>query len=361
MRLKSFYANTMKEAMKMVKDVLGEDAIIVATREENGGKAVRVTAAIDHEERDYFEGQNSRLNENEEADAWFNGYHTNDEDEEAVLERVTDALLRHAVPEEITDQILSCATVVGQQDPAEALIESIEHLFTFKPLFQKTTSTLMLVGPPGSGKTLLTAKLATRDVMDGLNVAVISTDTVRAGGIEQLASFTKILNVDLQRAKDADELSHCLERSRMADRVYIDTGGINPYDPQEMRDLARLVAAGPIEPVMVMPAGMDAAESGDIARAYGSLGIEAMISTRLDIAKRLGGLLGAAQCGSLYFAEASNKPKVAEGLFSMSPKGLARLLMPEAFKSMQRADSRTPRNQIDSQSSEPYKQKVNTG
>ena len=47
MRLKSFYAKTMTEAMQMVRETLGEDAIIVATREEKGGKAVRVTAAVE--------------------------------------------------------------------------------------------------------------------------------------------------------------------------------------------------------------------------------------------------------------------------------------------------------------------------
>ena len=47
MRLKSFYAKTRTEAMQMVRDTLGEDAIIVATREEKAGKAVHVTAAID--------------------------------------------------------------------------------------------------------------------------------------------------------------------------------------------------------------------------------------------------------------------------------------------------------------------------
>ena len=45
MRLKSFYAKTLTEAMHMIRETLGEDAVIVATREENGGKAVRVTAA----------------------------------------------------------------------------------------------------------------------------------------------------------------------------------------------------------------------------------------------------------------------------------------------------------------------------
>ncbi|HOO52259.1 MAG TPA: hypothetical protein PLK94_13320, partial [Alphaproteobacteria bacterium] len=47
MRLKSFYAKTMTEAMQLVREALGEDAIIIATREENGGKSVRVTAAIE--------------------------------------------------------------------------------------------------------------------------------------------------------------------------------------------------------------------------------------------------------------------------------------------------------------------------
>ena len=35
----------MVEAMRLVRDALGDDAIIVATREEEGG--VRLTAAID--------------------------------------------------------------------------------------------------------------------------------------------------------------------------------------------------------------------------------------------------------------------------------------------------------------------------
>ena len=37
----------MTEAMHMVRKSLGDDAVIVATREEAGGKGVRVTAAID--------------------------------------------------------------------------------------------------------------------------------------------------------------------------------------------------------------------------------------------------------------------------------------------------------------------------
>ena len=47
MRLKTFNARTMSEAMKMVRDHLGEDAIIVSTQKGEGGKGVRLTAALD--------------------------------------------------------------------------------------------------------------------------------------------------------------------------------------------------------------------------------------------------------------------------------------------------------------------------
>ena len=45
MRLKSFYAPTMADAMDLVRSILGDDAIIVATRQEADG--VRVTAAVE--------------------------------------------------------------------------------------------------------------------------------------------------------------------------------------------------------------------------------------------------------------------------------------------------------------------------
>ena len=58
MRLKSFHAPSMVEAMRLVRDALGDDAIIVATREEEGG--VRLTAAIDDVEEPLLPPSSSR-------------------------------------------------------------------------------------------------------------------------------------------------------------------------------------------------------------------------------------------------------------------------------------------------------------
>src|SRR5690606_16349072 len=119
-------------------------------------------------------------------------------------------------------------------------------------------------------------------------------DIIRAGGIEQLSAFTKLMRVDLQKAGNAKELRAALDNIRGADQIFIDTGGLNPFEPNEMKDLARLLSAGDIEPILVMPAAYDPDESGEIARIYGTLGIRSLLPTRLDIARRLGGLLSAA-------------------------------------------------------------------
>ncbi len=336
----------------MVRDTLGEDAIIVATREENGGKSVRVTAAIeriDHYEDDYKEDMDNSVQirsdsspEPAEKD-WYNDGLSADDEEEAVIEQLTDAMIKHAVPEDVTDQIISCATVVGLDQAHPALVAALEHLYSFRPLNEKPGGkATMLVGPPGAGKTLVTAKLATRSVLAGQKVAVLTTDTVRAGGVEQLSAFTKLLRVPLQRANDIKALTMALDEVRDADKIFIDTAGLNPFQPEDMRDMARLTALGNIDPVLVMPAGMDAEESGEIARIFGTLGVRSMVTSRIDLARRLGGLLSAAHHGGLIFADISNTPKVADGLSPLSPERLAGLLMPKSKKQKPHVQHQNP-------------------
>lgn len=330
----------------MIRDTLGEDAIIVATREEQGGKAVRVTAAIDPADYDdrHYGGQSFTDMADDapnfethgrgapaSSDTWLQ--YDDEQDESAVEEEITDAMLRHAVPEDVMDHILSCATVVGFDQPGVAMIAAIEHLFEFAPLPQKPVNKpMMFVGPPGSGKTLAVAKVAARGAMAGLKVGVISTDTVRAGGFEQLAAFTKLLRIDLQKADAPGMLADQIQRLKGCDQIIIDTAGMNPFSTDDVRRLAKLIGAAEVEPYLVLPGGMDAEESGEMGRIFSTIGAHTLVPSRIDMSRRLGGLLSAAHHGSMRFADASNTPKVADGLLSLNPKTLSRLLMPAAYR-----------------------------
>lgn len=314
--------------MQMVRDTLGEDAIIVATREEKGGKAVHVTAAV---EPAFELGRGGSA---AAAEDWLQ--YDEEEEQNAVTEDVTDAMLRHSVPEEVMDQIISCVSVVGIQNAGEALTAALEHLYNFQPLPQKPyRKALMVVGAPGAGKTLAVAKLATRAAMSGLKVAVVTNDTVRAGGVEQLEAFTKLLRVPLQKAASAKDLRYVLADLDSFDQVLVDTPGLNPFNKDEIKTVAQLIGAAEIEPVMVLPGGTDAEEAGEMARVFSAIGAHTLLPTRIDISRRLGGLLSAAHYGRLSFTDAANTPKVAEGLSPLSPQALAKLLLPRAFMARQ--------------------------
>lgn len=371
MRLKSFYAKTMSDAMKEVRDTLGEDAIIVATREEPGGKAVSVTAAVDNDsyarhketesriqsfleqveggenqaggqnkpkpgaeyDRPFAAGTQTQSGPHEDSD-WLFENELNEihepEDTDAIVEALTDVMIRHGASSEVTDEILSCASVMGLEDARVSLVAALENLYEFRPLPTAASGkSIMMIGPPGSGKTLAVAKLAARGVMNGLNVGVITTDVVRAGGLEQLQAFTKILDVELVRASSPDDLTRKMAQLADMDQIIVDTGGTNPFEPEDMRELAQLISVGPADPVLVLPAGIDAHESSDMARTFRAIGAKLLLPTRLDIARRLGGILTAAHQGGLKFADASNTARVADGLVEINPRRLADYLMPQ--------------------------------
>ena len=351
MRLKSFYAKTLTEAMHMIRETLGEDAVIVATREENGGKAVRVTAAIDPTAyADGYGDAPARTDPHFEVGAVRSGGDTGatsseswlqydleqDTDENSIAEGLTDVMLAHSVPEDVTDQVLSCAMVVGYRDMASALEDSLDHLYQYRPILSARPSTkpIILVGPPGVGKTMMVAKLATRSVMNGHRPTVITADTHRAGGMEQLSALTRILKIDLKRVKSPPELARAVAEARgNGGPIFVDTAGTLPYDTDDIRDLARFLAAVDADPVLALPAGMDATESGEIGRIFATLGVAHLISTRMDVGRRLGGILAAAHQGGLALAESSFSPKVAEGLGPMTPRRLTEYLLAKKKRS----------------------------
>lgn len=333
MRLKSYTAKNTKEAMQMVREELGENAIIVATHEEKnavGGRQVRITAAV---ERDtYYSDQTAPPeNEEEEAQASADWLYEDDDNEAMVIEEITETLLRHTVPDEILEQIISHAAVLGVDEPRLAMLAALEGIFKFNaPSTPSSNTPSVMIGPPGSGKTLACAKMAARSAMNGLDVAVISTDTQRAGGVEQLKAFTDLMDIKLNVAKNAGELKEAILETKSFDHVLIDTAGTNPFDTASVKSLAKLIGNIDLDAILVLPANMHADEAGETAQIFSTLGAHRLLPTRVDVSRRLGSLLTAAYYGGLSFADVSGTARVADGLSQLTAKRLTQLLMPKA-------------------------------
>ena len=317
MRLKTFTAATMTEAMGLVRADMGDDAIIVSTKKGGDGDACRITAAVE----DPFEADRSALDALVEDD----GRDANARD--AYLRQVLTA---HGLPPHLLEPFMRAAEAVDGDDPALALAAAIDARMRFRPFdFESAGRPIVLVGTPGAGKTITAAKIAATARFKGRRIAVATTDAKRAGGIEQLAAFTRILEVELIAASAVRDLAERAPDIAAAERAVIDTGGVNPFDDAAMMALADTSAAVGGEMVLVLPAGGDAMESADTARAFADIGAERMIVTRLDMTRRLGGILAAALVGRLPIAHVSINPQVADGLNRINPVSLARLVVPD--------------------------------
>ena len=309
MRLKTFTAPSMSEAMQLVKTHLGADAIIVSTQKGDGGLGVRITAAIEAaEDEDHYDQL---------------------DDDADPLDEIADALAHHNVPGELADRLIRAAGSLDADDPLLALAGALDQHFKFQPVPTAGKRPVVLLGMPGAGKTVTTAKLATRAIMSRRPVSVITTDTQRAGGYEQLHAFTRLLEIDLQRAGTAAELQDAVAAARPGSLILVDCAGGNPFDPEDVARQRKLISAIEAEIILVMAAGSDPLDAADLAQAYAAMGARRLLASRLDIARRLGGIISAASAGRLAFTEVGIGANVAEGLGPLNPISLARLLLPK--------------------------------
>jgi len=140
------------------------------------------------------------------------------------------------------------------------------------------------------------------------------------------------MKLKLATVEDPDALAGAFEVHRRTDLVLVDTAGRNPFDAEDMQDLRAMLSAGEVEPVLVLPAGLDALEAADMAMAFKAIGVRRMLVTRLDMARRLGSVLAIAARARLSFCDASISSKVAEGLTALNPLALARMMIPAEEK-----------------------------
>jgi flagellar biosynthesis protein FlhF len=286
MRLKVYQAPNIGAAMAMVRTELGPDALILATRPAEDG--VEITAALEPESH-----VSAPLPDPHRA-----------------------AILRwHGVPGELVDALAS-----------PDLVASLEGHFAFGQLaLHSGAPPLLLFGPPGAGKTLTVARLATRLVLAGQAPLVVSADGQRAGAADQLAAFTRLLGLTLIVADEPLTLARALTRRQDGCPVLIDMPGLDHNAPADRGVARELMAASAGQSALVLPAGLDPAEAGEIGDGFKQLGARTLIATRLDQSRRLGGILAAAKCG-LAFAEAGVGPSAADGLCSLTPTFLAERL-----------------------------------
>lgn len=296
MQVRTFIAASMATALADIRQQLGPDAVILGSVPVPEG--VEVTAAVDP-----IDEPAPPAEEQLPQDAEF----------------LVRAISFHGAPVGLNKKIIRIAAEVDDPDLGVSLTAGIDHCFHFQPLRPARDSCIALIGPPGAGKTVVAAKFALEAALQQIDLSIASTDIERPGGDSRLQELARIIENPPVRLSPERRFSH--QGTRL-----IDTEGVNPFDAYDMARLTETIRINDAEPILVLPAGGDPFEYEDMAAAFAGLGARRMIATRLDTARRIGGLLAAAGQG-LAFGGAGASPVIADGLHELNPAALARLIL----------------------------------
>ncbi|KAF1026815.1 MAG: Flagellar biosynthesis protein FlhF [Burkholderia plantarii] len=201
-------------------------------------------------------------------------------------------LVRNIVDNLPTD--LAAGSLEAALDWTESVLAGNLPVLDSEDALMERGGVFALMGPTGVGKTTTTAKLAARCVMrfGASKVALLTTDSYRIGGHEQLRIFGRILGVSVHAVKDGGDLQLALSELRNKHIVLIDTIGMSQRDRTVSDQIAMLQGADtPVQRLLLLAATSHGDTLNEVVQAYrgdGRPDLAGCILTKLDEATNLG-------------------------------------------------------------------------
>lgn len=370
MKVKKFIAPTMPEAMKQVRKGLGDEAVILNSKEVYTGgflglfkkRNIEVVAAIDpqpqpkpkkvavnttksvptfsSEKKDTQ--QQVVLEELRSIRKWMEK--SSDQAEHtfpAAFESIYDELINQEVNEDIGYAILSEVLThedgefVTYQDAKELILHHIENKlseFSFGGLgYDKKF--VHLVGPTGVGKTTTIAKLAANCLLkDGKTVALITTDTYRIAAIEQLKTYAKILDIPLEIAYTMEDYQKARLKFQSYDIVLVDTAGRNFRDEKYIAELGKVVdLEHDIETYLVLSLTTKAKDLDEIFQQFHNVPLKKLIFTKQDETTTYGSMLNLAFKYKIGIAYLTNGQDVPDNIEEATNRLIAQMVVGEQY------------------------------
>jgi flagellar biosynthesis protein FlhF len=370
MKVQKFHAGTAREALHQVREELGADAVILSNRRVAGGVELMALAGADMSSLVVDPAHSTKATS---AGAAHPASHGSEEpsrpDMKASTMTTVDILVRgivreiHSMRGALEAQLAALAwNDMGRREPAKGtimrmLLEAgfsaslVRQLADNLPagcaqeqglawaeavlarnLHAAATEEIIdgggiyaLVGSTGVGKTTTVAKLAARGVVrhGADRVALLTTDSYRIGGHEQLRIYGRLLGVAVRAVKDTQDLRQTLSELRSKHLVLIDTVGMGQRDRMVAEQVEMLCNGGAdVKRILLLNAAGNGEALDDVVRAYRGNGLHGCIITKVDEATGLGVALDTVIRRKLNLHYVADGQKVPEDLHVADPQDL---------------------------------------
>ncbi len=355
MQIKRYEVLDIRDAIELIKKDLGEDAVIISTRQVSGsndlgffGKPfLEVVAAVDYKDEDAAPPKESRgFGQDMLGPIYDDVKYLKDNLDSIVEEKVIYTV--NSKFEEIRDlmngikfdlnllknektgrgagdndllmyldgisfdrKISSKLIEIFFKDLKLSNFKQEEKIEYFKKFFKKIIEkkvekkklnrwfenriVIALVGNSGTGKTATAAKLMNKFIFEkNMHVSVCSIDFLKKGGYETLKNYAGKLKIDFVPVKDESGLKAFISGSQ-SDVIIIDTFAVNHNNLFQLNNLAKFFVQfkGKINVELLLPAYLKQPEA---LRAYESFrnkaGANGIIITKTDESRGIGNLAG---------------------------------------------------------------------
>ncbi|TAN71904.1 MAG: flagellar biosynthesis protein FlhF [Gallionella sp.] len=370
MNIRKFIAPTSRQALRDIRNELGDEAVILSNR--TVGEGVEIIALANEEvarltdpgaggrepragsgkadvRRETLSPQPSSSAENDIlveiksmqgmlqqqlATLSWTGMQQRDPQRAGLLRRMLNSGFSALLARQLLDK-MPAGSARGEQWVKQVLKHNLRVAGEADDIVAKG-GVYALIGPTGVGKTTTTAKLAARAVVryGADKVALLTTDSYRIGAYEQLRIYGRILGVAVHAVKDADDLRLTLSALRHKHLVLIDTVGMGQRD-ERVGDQNEMFGMAGVKSLLLLNAASSGDTLEDVVRMYHSDKVVGCITTKLDEAVNPGAVLDVAVRHRLVMHYMANGQRVPEDLHPASTD----YMLHRAFKA---AEEKTP-------------------
>lgn len=359
MMVRKFYAPTSREALRLVRQALGDEAMILDNRRTPTG--VEVRAVAESEVKSVTAGSStgtfrkfdaaavkaapaaapapsaaqpggfdvvhelrllrSLMEEQVAALAW-NDLRRREPARSTSLRKMLSAGFSVGLARKLVDRMPAGADEQRGLRWTKAALQAMLNVIPEEQNIIAQGGIFALVGPTGVGKTTTVAKLAAQATLrfGAEHVALITTDTYRIGAVDQLRVYAKILGVPVVATRDENDMRAALGDLKSRRIVLVDTIGMGQRDRRLVDQVALLCGNGkPVKRLLLLSAVAQPNVLAEVVDAYKGPALAGAILTKLDESLTLGGALDVLIRHKLPLYYVTNGQRVPEDLHLASP------------------------------------------
>ncbi|MDX1806920.1 MAG: flagellar biosynthesis protein FlhF [Paenisporosarcina sp.] len=379
MRLKTYTVNNISQVIPMIKRDLGEDALILNTKKvKTSGffglfkqEKLEVIAAVDTnlsekkkkieslsteskplekiEETVVIESENPPTKKDENLEELMSELKSLKQfmfqsiDEERLpdaLKALKTTLNDQGITVEVQSELLGKLMLVLDRYPnySEDKIHALARKEIIKLInahkkrpSRRKIDIICFIGPTGVGKTTTIAKIAADYLLnEDKKVGLITSDTYRIAAVEQLKTYSSILNIPIRVVESSADLTAAIDDLCDCDIILMDTAGRNYQQKQYIDDLKLMLPeTKKIQINLVLSLTSKYEDMKKIIDNFQTIEMDQLILTKKDETSSSGAILNLIYHYSIPIRYIANGQNVPDDIVTVTPELIANFVLGE--------------------------------